>query len=153
MLPFSRWIDYCSLGYFISASTAARQMSQVLPRLRALGSRQFTRKRAAASRVRTAFFYKGARLRHGHARSARRGPSGLLGEPGAEDFVLGEICHRAAQHNAFVKANNGSASLAAEGNPTGAADVVAVATRLEQCLLMAPPPTSTGRTWVQRTQP
>jgi hypothetical protein len=132
MLPFSRWINYCSLGYFISASTAAHQFSKVLPLLRIVGSRHFARKRAAASLVRDAFFYKGAHL-HG------REPSGLSKSAhlGAEDFVLGEICHRAREYNARMRASiNGSTALAEDD---GAADVLPVATRLDQCLLMAAP--------------
>ena len=132
MLPFSRWIDYCSIGYIISASTAGRHIAGILPLLRAVSPREFVSKRAAARRVRAAFFYRGAHHHRGHrVRGARTAgdptePSVTEAHVGAEDFVLGEICDRAA---AFNNANNSSIELL-EG--------AATATRLAQCLLLPP---------------
>jgi|EP00966_Prymnesium_polylepis_P169958 hypothetical protein len=129
MLPFSRWIDYCSMGYFISASTAGRHIAEILPLLRAVGPREFASKRAAARRVRAAFFYRGAHHRGHRIRRARTTgdptePGVTEAQVGAEDFVLGEICDRAA---AFNNASNSSAEPL---------EVAATATRLAQCLLL-----------------
>ena len=125
MLPFSRWLDYCSIGYFVTAGTAKRQMSDVLAMLRDLGPRQFLLKQASAKVVRDAFFYKSA-YRH----LAATGQARLS----AEDFVLGEICHRASLYN---RAANASLPAGILADATGMVDAQAVgsATQLGTCLL------------------
>ena len=104
MLPYSRWLDWCSIAYFAPESLARRAtgMELLLQRLRAVGQDEARGKLRALVATREAFT-----MRQGRSAS----------EPSAAEYLLGEMCdlgrrHRAAARAAGNQVGNGSASAA-----------------------------------------
>ena len=78
-LPYTRWLDWCSIGYIVSDTRARHDMQSVLKKLEAVTSLEAAAKRAHLLAVRDAFVFRPG----SHATGAR---------PSAIDFLLGELC-------------------------------------------------------------
>lgn len=81
-LPYTRWLDWCSIGYLVSDQTARHNMVSVLRKLEQVTAEEAAAKRAALLAVRDAFVFR--------APSREAG-----GRPSAVDFLLGELCEAA----------------------------------------------------------
>ena len=80
-LPFTRWLDYCSVAYLVPARTVYRAalVRDLVERLSRVTAAEAAAKHAALARVRDAFVLRG-------------GGGGVDAAPTAADFVLGEAC-------------------------------------------------------------
>ena len=81
-LPFTRWLDYCSVAYLVPARTVYRAalVRDLVERLSRVTAAEAAAKHAALARVRDAFVLRGGEGGGGDA------------APTAADFVLGEAC-------------------------------------------------------------
>ena len=86
-LPYTTWLDWCSIAYFVTEQTARSSMAAVLERLAAVSEAEAQAKHAALLRVRDAFVVR-------------------AGDPGptAPDYVLGEACEAARRSAALDRA-------------------------------------------------
>ena len=93
-LPYTRWLDWCSLAYLISDGTARKGMAEVLKKLELVTAEEAEQKRAALLAVRDAFVF---RPPHGGAPAPAASPGGFRPgySPSAVDFLLGELCESA----------------------------------------------------------
>ena len=116
MLPYSRWLDWCSIAYFAPESLARRAtgMELLLQRLRAVGQDEARGKLRALAATREAFT-----MRQGRSAS----------EPSAAEYLLGEMCDLGRRHRAARAAGNqvGNGSASAAGGAGG---------DLTRCLLL-----------------
>ena len=100
-LPYTRWLDWCSIAYLVSDSTARRGMRSVLAKLDLVSAEEAAQKRAALRAVRDAFVFRAPHggPRAGNASRPRDYRPGYA--PSAVDFILGELCEaaRSAKHN------------------------------------------------------
>jgi hypothetical protein len=78
-LPYTRWLDWCSISYIVSDATARHGMASVLAKLEQVTAEEAAQKRAALLAVRDAFVF-------------RKGGSNSSQGPSAVDFLLGELC-------------------------------------------------------------
>ena len=81
-LPYTRWLDWCSIAFIVSDSNARRDMKSVLEKLEKVTAAEAAAKRAALLAVRDAFVF-------------RPPESGPDARPSAADFLLGELCDAA----------------------------------------------------------
>ena len=79
-LPYTRWLDWCSIGYIVADSVARRDMASVLRKLELVTAEEAAAKRAALLAVRDAFVFRPP------------GAPGVGAKPSAVDFLLGELC-------------------------------------------------------------
>ena len=79
-LPYTRWLDYCGVAFFVAERYAREAMGEVLGLLAAVPEAELQAKRRRLRRVRSAFTF-------------RRGAS--LAEPSAAEHILSEVCHAA----------------------------------------------------------
>jgi hypothetical protein len=91
-LPYTRWLDWCSIAFIISDATARTSMASVLRKLELVSAEEAAAKRAALLAVRDAFVWRAPTL----------DPEA---HPSAPDFLLGELCDAARSRRA-----NGSLS-------------------------------------------
>jgi hypothetical protein len=101
MLPYARWLDYCTVGYLVFSSVASHNMSGLMATLERVSEAEAAIKLAALHRVRSAFVF-------------RRGST--VAEPSAPEYILSETCAAARRWQA-----QGSAAF------TPAADEAALA--------------------------
>ena len=85
MLPYTRWLDYCSVSYLISEHAARTDLGPALRRLAAVTAAEAAAKAAALRAVHAAFTF-------------REGSS--VGAPSAPEYVLGDICAAARRFRA-----------------------------------------------------
>ena len=85
MLPYTRWLDYCSVSYLISEHAARTDLGPALRRLAAVTAAEAAAKAAALRAVHAAFTF-------------RAGSS--VGAPSAAEYVLGDICAAARRFRA-----------------------------------------------------
>ena len=76
-LPYSRWLDYCSIAYLVAESTALTDFASVLERLSRVTSEEAAAKHAALRVVREAFVF-----RFGSTPE----------QPTAAEYILDEAC-------------------------------------------------------------
>ena len=57
-LPYTRWLDWCSIAYIISDTTARSGMASVLQKLEKVTAQEAAAKRAALLAVRDAFVWR-----------------------------------------------------------------------------------------------
>ena len=81
-LPYTRWLDWCSIGFLVSDHTARHDMVSVLRKLEQVTAEEAAAKRSALLAVRDAFVFRAPN----YAPGAR---------PSAVDFLLGELCEAA----------------------------------------------------------
>ena len=81
-LPYSRWLDYCTIAFFVREETARTSMAAILARLANVSAAEAAAKHAALSRVREAFVFR---------------PSCSPGAPCATEHILGEMCDAAVR--------------------------------------------------------
>ena len=106
-LPYTRWLDWCSLAYIVSDVTARRGMASVLAKLDLVTADEASQKRAALLAVRDAFVFRPPHTQPtgdaagGGTRDFRSGY-----RPSAVDFLIGEICEaaRSAKRNESLTA-------------------------------------------------
>ena len=94
-LPYTRWLDYCELGFLVNVSTAVRGMAAIVDRLRTVTAAEAAAKHAALARVRDAFVW----------RAPEPG-----GRPSAPDHIFAEACDAARRHRAAAAAGVGGAA-------------------------------------------
>ena len=96
-LPYTRWLDWCSIAYIVSDSTARKGMDSVLAKLDLVTAEEAAQKRAALLAVRDAFVFRQPQREAGGAAGAFA--PGY--QPSAVDFLIGELCEasRAAKAN------------------------------------------------------
>ena len=99
-LPYTRWIDWCSISYIISDVTARTDMARVLAKLEAVSAQEADAKRQALLRVRDAFVW-------------RPQASNPTENPSAIDYLLAELCNAARS----ATANRSLSSLPTAGGP------------------------------------
>ena len=108
-LPYTRWLDWCSIAYIISDATARKGMASVLAKLDLVTAEEAAQKRAALLAVRDAFVF---RRREPPPRGAATAAAGASRDfapgyrPSAVDFLLGELCEaaRSARRNETLAA-------------------------------------------------
>ena len=109
-LPYTRWLDWCSIAYIISDATARRGMASVLAKLDLVTAEEAAQKRAALLAVRDAFVFRRREPPPRGAASPAAGGAAAAGSsrdfapgyrPSAVDFLLGELCEaaRSARRN------------------------------------------------------
>ena len=76
-LPYSRWLDYCSIAYLVAESTARTDFASVLERLSRVTSSEAAAKHAVLRVVREAFVF-----RFGSTPE----------QPTAAEYILDEAC-------------------------------------------------------------
>ena len=79
-LPYSSWLDYCSIGYLVSAKTAKGNMRLVLDRLRAVSADEAAAKHAALRAASPAFTVV---------------PASSVDAPSAPEHLLWQACELA----------------------------------------------------------
>jgi hypothetical protein len=77
VLPFSRWLDYCSVAYFVREAQARTRFRRVLAKLERVDEATAAAKLAALALVRDAFVFR---------------PNSSLDDPSAAEYVLNEVC-------------------------------------------------------------
>jgi hypothetical protein len=89
-LPYTRWLDYCEIAYFIREETARTDFGALLlPKLEAIREDEARRKMSALASVRDAFVFR--------AGSSVERPSGT-------EYVLNEMCASARRYREERKA-------------------------------------------------
>eukprot|EP00900_Chrysochromulina_parva_P022271 jgi/Chrpa1/4678/Chrysochromulina_OHIO_Genome00001508-RA len=81
-LPYTRWLDWCSIAFIISDATARTSMASVLRKLELVSAEEAAAKRVALLAVRDAFVWRAPTL-------------DPVAQPSAPDFLLGELCDAA----------------------------------------------------------
>ena len=81
-LPYTRWLDWCSIAYIISDVTARTRMASVLAQLEKVSAAEAAAKRKALLAVRDAFVWRPPALHP-------------MAQPSAVDYLLGELCDAA----------------------------------------------------------
>ena len=81
-LPYTRWLDWCSIAFIISDATARTSMASVLRKLQLVSAEEAAAKRVALLAVRDAFVWRAPTL-------------DPVAQPSAPDFLLGELCDAA----------------------------------------------------------
>ena len=102
-LPYTRWLDWCSIAFLVSEATARTGMRGVLAKLDLVTAEEAAAKRAALLAVRDAFVFRPPH--HGASPNASAGfREGY--QPSAVDFLLGELCEaaRSARRNETLSA-------------------------------------------------
>ena len=88
MLPYTRWLDYCTIGLFVSEHVARRRFGGVvMRRLAQMSAADAAAKLRALKRVRGAFVFRGI--------AADGKASAMANVPSAADFIIAEACHLA----------------------------------------------------------
>jgi len=87
MLPYTRWLDYCSVAYVVHEKTARRDAAAVVRALLAVGAAEAEAKLKALARVRDAFVF-----REGSSQE----------QPSAAEYILDEACASARRFSASV---------------------------------------------------
>ena len=95
-LPYTRWLDYCEVAYFVPESNAREAMGDVLDQLEARPAAELQAKRDKLREVRDAFTFR--------ARPSRAGARDV--RPTATDFIFAEACAAARS----VRASSSSLS-------------------------------------------
>jgi hypothetical protein len=96
MLPYTRWLDYCDVAFFVSESAARSNFAAVLTKLRAVSATEADAKLRALRRMHSAFVVT---------------PHSSLAAPGAAERTLVEACVAGRQLRTNLR----------EGAPRGAA--------------------------------
>lgn len=78
MLPYTRWLDWCKIAYFVSEEQAQKNLRELLQQLEKINDLEITQKFEALRGVRHAFVF-------------RRGST--VDMPSAPEFILAEACH------------------------------------------------------------
>ena len=99
MLPYTRWLDYCSVAYVVHERTARHDAAVVVRALFAVSAAEAHAKLRALARVRDAFVFRG---------SSSHGSS--VQPPSAAEYILDEAC---------AAARSFSASFKGKGSPGG----------------------------------
>ena len=81
LLPYTRWLDYCTVGYFVRSVTAAANFSAVLERLQAVSAAEAESKLERLRGVHSAFIF-----RHGSTEA----------RPSAPELIMAEACATSA---------------------------------------------------------
>ena len=109
-LPFTRWLDWCSVAYFVSEYHARRNMRDVLSLLDAKPMAELEAKRARLREVRDAFTF--------------RRDSSML-RPSAAEYILGDVCQAVRlmampqrKWDEQAGGNHSSCVLVSPGTPT-----------------------------------
>ena len=76
-LPYTRWLDYCDVAYFVNERVSKSKFGRVLARLEQVSEAEAEGKLAALRRVRDAFVFR-----------AGSSPE----RPCASEYVLSEVC-------------------------------------------------------------
>eukprot|EP00965_Chrysotila_dentata_P156107 5157516-Pleurochrysis_carterae.AAC.5 len=103
ILPYTRWLDYCQVGYFVSRAAATTRMGEVLNGLARVSDAEAAEKLLKLKLVRDAFVF-----RHDSSVSS----------PSATEFIVGEVCSqtlaagRAAKHESAVDMTDPSCWIA-----------------------------------------
>mmetsp|Transcript_45759 Transcript_45759/g.103103 ORF Transcript_45759/g.103103 Transcript_45759/m.103103 type:complete len:132 (-) Transcript_45759:444-839(-) len=92
MLPYTRWLDYCKVAFFVPERVATTNMRAVLEQLQAVAHADVESKQIELRRVWDAFVFRGSQTAQ-----ATQAPS-------AADYVLGEACAAARRFSATVEA-------------------------------------------------
>lgn len=79
--PYVRWLDYCNVGYFVSAHAVRTSMTRVLDWLERVPPQEANAKLRALRAVRPAFVFR---------------PNASVADPAAGEFVINELCRRAS---------------------------------------------------------
>ena len=95
ILPYVRWLDYCTIAYLVPSAVAETNLRPILKRLSQVSKEEGERKHEALRAVRDAFVM-------------RRNSS--VDAPSAAEFLLGELCdlgraYRAKRGNAGPRAH------------------------------------------------
>ena len=85
MLPYTRWLDYCAIGFVVFESSARRNMAAVESRLLEVSEEAADAKRRELRRVRAAFAFR---------------TTSSMSEPSAAEFILEEACRAAGARRA-----------------------------------------------------
>jgi hypothetical protein len=112
--PYSRWLDYCRIGFFVPEHHATRNMHAVLDALEGLQESELLQKRRALRQVHHAFAF--------------RPNCSLPMAPCATDYILAELCAAAGR----LKLNNNMTvrSIPVAGSSEGSGQ------GLKRCLLL-----------------
>lgn len=94
VLPYTRWLDYCELGYFITVEAARADMLGALRHLRAISADEWHAKSARLRAVRDAFVFRA---------------NSSLARPSAAEFLLHEMCSLQRANATSSTAGSGSA--------------------------------------------
>eukprot|EP00965_Chrysotila_dentata_P196174 6177420-Pleurochrysis_carterae.AAC.7 len=99
MLPYTRWLDYCQVGYFVSSEAATTRMGDVLNGLAMVSDSEATEKLRKLRLVRDAFVFR---------------QQSSVSKPSAAEFIIGEVCSqtleaRRAQQSAPSEQTSASA--------------------------------------------
>jgi len=92
MLPYTRWLDYCSVAYVVHERTARHDAAVVVRALLAVSAAEAHAKLRALARVRDAFVFRGS---SSHGSSAQ--------PPSAAEYILDEACAAARSFSAAFK--------------------------------------------------
>ena len=79
-LPYSRWLDYCTVGYLVEEASAQQHFKLVLQKLKAVGEAEAEAKLRALHQVRAAFVFP---------------QHSSIDRPAAPHYILNEACHAA----------------------------------------------------------
>eukprot|EP00310_Coccolithus_braarudii_P011385 CAMPEP_0183374166 /NCGR_PEP_ID=MMETSP0164_2-20130417/113678_1 /TAXON_ID=221442 /ORGANISM="Coccolithus pelagicus ssp braarudi, Strain PLY182g" /LENGTH=187 /DNA_ID=CAMNT_0025551167 /DNA_START=206 /DNA_END=769 /DNA_ORIENTATION=- len=91
MLPYTRWLDYCQLGYVVSEQTVlSGGMAAVLRKLEGVGEEEAAQKYAHLRLVRDAFVF--------------RANSSVV-RPSAAEYIIDETCTAARRFSATKGSN------------------------------------------------
>jgi hypothetical protein len=100
-LPFTRWLDWCSIAFLVSDGTARHGMKSVLAKLELVTAEEAATRRDALRAVRDAFVFR-APYRREPGESEASGTGAASGHdfraayrPSAVDFIIGELCEAA----------------------------------------------------------
>ena len=112
MLPYVRWLDYCTIAYLVPSAVAEINLKPILKRLSQVSKEEAERKREALRAVRDAFVMR---------------KNSSVDAPAAAEFLLGELCdlaraYRDKRSNAATRARAqfsvSGFHLMEPGNPT-----------------------------------
>lgn len=127
-LPYLRWLDYCEISLVVPATHAVKNMAAVLDALEAVPEDRLQRMAQAARAAQPAFLYA----------SRYRGGDNLA----AQDYILAELCHRARHLKKYGIATRQLGDLSPNPSQHLAhgpeESPLALATRLERCLVLPP---------------
>jgi hypothetical protein len=109
-LPYTRWLDYCEIGYVASRSAAEHDMGGLLRWLRAVGRKEWLAKSARLQEVRDAFVFRA---------------NSTMERPSAPQVLLHELCHMTRLRGATPTA--GAPRRTAAGNMRHPSDAASTA--------------------------
>lgn len=130
-LPFTRWLDYCEVAYFVPEANAREAMTSVLDQLATRPDRELRAKRRRLREVRDAFVF-------------REGSSAPGARPSATEFIFAEACEAAKRMREMKEWNQRRHERAgAEGGPHQLIHPVRGADH-SRCVLLGQPKNSTA---------